>query len=88
METSIKIENRDAQARAGEIIELNGFDVYQVEREPHMLRVLSGCAWVTLDGEDAIVWDGEDMLLMPGAEIALISSPTNRPLVFEIGPVE
>lgn len=69
------------------IIELDGFQVYRLENTPQIVRVLSGCAWMTSDGRDIFIPRGEDVFLATTAEASLISSPNARPLVFEVIPM-
>lgn len=67
-----------------EIIELGKDETYPLEPQTQIIRVLSGSAWITVNGEDRIVAQGQDMLLKPGKEKVIISSANTRPLVFEI----
>ena len=67
-----------------EIIELLGNETYRLEPQEQIIWVLSGWAWITLDGADQIVREGEDMLVKPGKDEAIISSLHSASLVFEI----
>lgn len=67
-----------------QIIELDGFEVYRLERRSQVVRVLAGCAWITVAGKDVFVPRGEEMPLWPEREYSIISSPNFRPLVFEV----
>ncbi len=73
-----------AYDNAAQIIELDGFAVFRLKRQTQLIRVLSGCAWITLAGEDIFVPRGQEILLPAGRECLIISSPNSRPLVFEI----
>lgn len=67
-----------------QIIELDGFEVYRLERRSQVVRVLAGCAWITVAGKDVFVPRGEEMLLSQEREYSIISSPNFRTLVFEV----
>jgi hypothetical protein len=69
------------------IIELYKHQTYQLEAHTQIVRVLSGCAWITISGKDQIVPAGEDVLLTPGKENPIISSVISTPLAFEIQSV-
>ena len=62
---------------------LDGF-VRDEKRESQVLHVVSGTAWVTMDGKDIILNEGEEVRLSRGKYDALISSPDRQPLVYEI----
>lgn len=69
---------------APQILELDGFEVFRLRQDAQVIRVLSGCAWITVAGKDIFVPRGEDVHLMPERDVTLISSPNRRPLVFEV----
>lgn len=47
------------------------------------IRVLSGNAWLTIDGEDITLTQGEKRLIPPNKDMVLISTLRDTPLVFE-----
>jgi hypothetical protein len=58
-------------------------NVYTLPKTVTAVRVLSGRAWVTLLGEDIILYQGESTLLKPGNDGAIVSSLSDSPLVLE-----
>ncbi len=58
-------------------------NVYTLPKTVTAVRVLSGQAWVTLLGEDIILYQGESTLLKPGNDGAIVSSLSDSPLVLE-----
>ncbi len=70
-----------------EIIELAGDETYPLEHQTQVIQVLSGCAWVTLNGEDQVIRQGENLMIEHSREKIVISSLGSRPLVFEIQSV-
>jgi mannose-6-phosphate isomerase-like protein (cupin superfamily) len=61
---------------------LNGY-VNTEKRQSQVLRIVSGEAWVTMDGEDFALKEGDELKLSHGADKALISSADNSPLVYQ-----
>ena len=54
------------------------------KRESQVLRIVSGTAWVSLEGEDILLKPGDEFRLSHGTEKnALVSSIGNEPLVYE-----
>lgn len=68
----------------GEIIELNGLETHRLESQPQLIRVLHGCAWITVNAQDSVVPCDEIALLAPGREHPIISSANRHRLVFEV----
>jgi hypothetical protein len=66
------------------VIELQGGQFYSLPRTCQVVRIIAGYAWITFDGQEIVLRSGEQMQLVPGHEPALISTPVNRPLVFEV----
>ncbi len=64
-------------------IELMKGYVRDEKRESQVLRVVSGAAWVSMDGEDFILRTGEELKLSHGKHKALVSPANNEPLVYE-----
>jgi hypothetical protein len=50
-----------------------------------IIRVISGFAWITVDGEDIILQRGQEFTLAPSKYPAVISSARIRvPVVYEV----
>lgn len=61
---------------------LKGY-VRDEKRESQVLRIVSGTAWISMDGEDVVLKPGEEFKLSHGKHKALVSPATNEPLVYE-----
>jgi hypothetical protein len=48
------------------------------------IRVLSGCAWITRNGEDTLLTSGEKIQFSRGVDFALISPNLTQSLTFEV----
>lgn len=59
-------------------------DVAALPRADQVVRVISGCAWVTLNQDDLIIRSGERMTLYPGKYAPVISALGDNQLVYEI----
>lgn len=68
----------------GQRIEIAGKETRCLDRDARILRIIDGCAWVTIDGADLILKAGERLKLMPGAGEAVISPLGQRILIYEI----
>lgn len=64
-------------------IELMKGYVRTEKRESQLLRVVSGTAWVSMDGKDLILNPGEELKLSRGEYKAVVSATGNEPLVYE-----
>lgn len=64
-------------------IELMTGYVRDEKRESQVLRIVSGTAWVSMDGEDLILNPGDELKLSHGKHKALVSAATDEPLVYE-----
>lgn len=62
---------------------MDGF-VRDEKRESQVLRVVSGQAWITMDGEDFVLSEGEELRLSHGKYDAVVSATGHDPLVYEI----
>jgi hypothetical protein len=49
-----------------------------------LIRVVSGSAWITLNGEDIIVNRGEEVRITPSEHPPVISGVNGRSVVYEI----
>jgi hypothetical protein len=65
-------------------IQLNRGQVRSIGRKAQFLRVISGEAWVTIDGEDIILSDDEKMTLEPRKSRAVITAVGENSLVYEV----
>lgn len=61
---------------------MNGY-VRDEKRESQVLRIVSGTAWVSMDGEDIVLQAGEELKLSHGKYDAVISPAGSDPLVYE-----
>jgi hypothetical protein len=61
---------------------MKGF-VRDEKRESQVLRVVSGKAWVTMDGEDVVLQPGDEIKLSRGKYDAVVSAAGDEPLVYE-----
>lgn len=59
-------------------------EVHSLPRRAQTLRVVSGDAWVTFDGEDYCVNSGQEIRLAPGRQPAVVMALGGIPLVYEI----
>lgn len=54
------------------------------KRESQLLHVVSGTAWVTMDGNDILLKAGQDVKLSRGKYNAVVSNVGHVPVVYEI----
>lgn len=59
--------------------------VYRAPDEVRTLRVLSGCAWVSLGSIDHILMPGEQLTIPYGAGSAVVSALGDNTLILEAG---
>lgn len=64
-----------------QLITLKKGEVFQVALEIQELHVLSGTAWVTIDGKDIILNSGEKAVVSSIQDFAILSALGNMPLV-------
>ena len=62
---------------------MQGF-VRDEKRESQVLHVVSGKAWITMDGKDYILAEGDELRLSRGKYDAIVSTADNHPLVYEV----
>ena len=53
------------------------------KRQSQVLRIVSGEAWVSMDGRDFALKEGDELKLSRGADKAVISSADASPLIYE-----
>jgi quercetin dioxygenase-like cupin family protein len=66
------------------VFELSKGGVHKLERSCQVIRVIAGCAWITLNGQDIIVEHGDEIHLDPGEHSAIISNLCDELLVYKI----
>jgi hypothetical protein len=89
---AVRVEpiTRDSQTSAAQniaqnpVIRLEGNATYRAKRRSEVIQVVSGCAWITFDGQDWLVYGGEEIALTPGKDDVVIGSLNGSPLVFAI----
>jgi hypothetical protein len=64
-------------------IELMSGYVRDEKRESQTLRIVSGTAWVSMDGEDIVLQAGEELKLSHGKYDAVVSPTGDEPLIYE-----
>lgn len=63
---------------------LDGRDVRRLANEAQVVRIVSGSAWISLDGSDILVKRGEQADLEPGLYPPVISSINGLSVVYEV----
>ena len=58
-------------------------ELFRLPEDCTEVRVLSGNAWLTINGKDITLAQGDKRSINPHKEIVLISTLRNTPLVFE-----
>jgi mannose-6-phosphate isomerase-like protein (cupin superfamily) len=71
------------KAVTGTKIELMEGYVRSEKRESQVLRIVSGTAWVSMEGEDIVLNPGEELKLSHGKYNAVVSPVGDEPLVYE-----
>jgi len=59
-------------------------EALSLTRSGQTLRVVSGSAWITFDGQDTTLLAGQEMILEPGKNAAVISALEEEPLVYRL----
>ena len=59
-------------------------EIFRLPGAPTCMRVLSGKAWLTVEGQDIIVAGGETASVGSKKDVALVSTCDSVPLVFEV----
>ena len=57
-----------------------------IRRSQARMRVVSGQAWISYEGEDYFLSYGEEMTLPKGRFDAIITALYNKPLTLELSP--
>ncbi|MBZ0287922.1 MAG: DUF2917 domain-containing protein [Anaerolineae bacterium] len=66
-----------------EKIELMQGHVRTEKRESQVLRIVSGSAWVSMEGEDIVLNPGDELKLSHGRHEAVVSPVGHEPLIYE-----
>jgi hypothetical protein len=74
----------DPADSALQIFRLSKGSVRELQHSRHVIRVVAGCAWITLKGEDIIVENGHEIHLDPGEDTGVISNLCDDLLVYEV----
>ena len=64
-------------------VELMKGYVRSEKRESQVLRVVSGTAWVSMDGKDIFLESGQEFKLSHGRHQAVVSPAGQEPIVYE-----
>ena len=75
---------RDTADSALRVFQLSKGSVHKLERSCQVIRVIAGCAWITLNSQDIIVESGHEIRLDPGEHSAVISNLCDDLLVYKI----
>ena len=65
-------------------VEILKGSVRDEKRESQTLHVVSGTAWISMDGMDIFVKQGQDLRLSRGKYQAVVSNLGNEPVIYEI----
>lgn len=76
--------NRNLKSLVPYQVTLQTSKVFRVPLECKELHILSGSAWLTVDGEDIILTSGETASLASPHSLAILSVLGNRPLTLEV----
>ena len=84
-----RVEQHSAEAdttsaKRSSVVRLQARTLFRTKRHAEVIRVTSGSAWITFDGQDWFVYSGEEFTLTPGKDDAVIESLDENPLVFAI----
>ncbi len=75
--------NRDVKSLVQYKVTLQEGNVLRVPLECREVHILSGVAWITVNGEDIILLSGETASLAPTKGSAVLSVLGNKPLTLE-----
>ncbi len=59
-------------------------ETLSIARRGQTLCIVSGCAWVTLDGQDTTLLAGEEMILNPGKDAAVVSALEEQAVIYRL----
>lgn len=65
------------------LVQLAPGEVRSHRRNSQVLHVVSGQAWITVDGRDIVLSSGEEMAISPGTYEAVILALGRQPLTYE-----
>ena len=78
-------DERDVADSELQVFQLSKGNVHTLEHSCQVIRVIAGCAWITLNGKDIILESGCEIHLDPGEHSAVISNLCDDLLEYEIG---
>jgi hypothetical protein len=67
-----------------EIFKQNKGTTHKLPQTCQLIRVLSGCAWISINGEDIIVESGQEIHLAAGEYAGVISNLCDDLLVYNL----
>lgn len=67
-------------------ITLEQSEIHRLRAVPQRISVISGCAWVSWQGQDIILREGEKYLFSRGNDDPIISAVGGASLVFDLLP--
>jgi hypothetical protein len=82
--TTAQPKNNQASSSPSLRLMLYKNEIFHLPQTCWEIRVLSGCAWLTLAGRDIILTQGDQLSLAKNKDFALVSALGQNPLVFEI----
>ena len=72
-------------SRIKQTTQLQRGEARSLRRNARHLRVVSGHAWITFDGQDMYLDSDQELTLSPGRSHAVVVAIGDHPLVYEIG---
>jgi hypothetical protein len=67
-----------------EVFRQNKGSTRELPKTCQLIRVLSGCAWISINGEDIIVESGHEVHLAGGEYAGIISNLCDELLVYQV----
>lgn len=67
-----------------EVFKLTKGNTRKLPQTCQLIRVVSGCAWISIDGQDIIVESGNEIHLAPGDYAGVISNLCDDLLVYSL----
>ena len=65
-------------------IQVNPGDVHRLDTAAQVVRIVSGSAWITYNGQDMVLRKGRNVYLPPTSMPSLMSAIGHNPVVFEV----
>ena len=76
---------RTAPQASDRVRRLQPGEAKRIRRTGQTLHIVSGAAWVTINGRDVILQSGEDVKLPWGRHPAVISGLRGQPVAYQLG---